>query len=571
MITRARHVKHRSNTAQAPLKDGSNTAHTPHEAILRLSVRQLISTSAMVLAGVLSTSARAAAQSTTSLQTDATVLPRHRLGIRLLSGFTRFDELVGNGGTRNIAASFAVDSFGPNQLLGLATSQGLIRALSGNSAFNVTAGNIVAAANSRIVTAPLIVEYGLTSRITIGVVVPLVETRTTVFAQLNPQVGFANVGPNPAISSGDWTANAALVASFRAAATSLQTRLTQCQTTPSGSGCSTLLAQQSTVQSLIGTTGTFTSAIASLFGTGQDQPGAFFVPIGGTAAQIAIVTQIQNLAAQYQNLGATVSAGTVTAAGGPAARVAMQSLLAQAGYDSLQSTDRSSIGDITIGATYQLTNSLGDSTNTTGRGYRIAVHAAGRIGTGEPANRNRLFDNATGYGQPGVILGGAVDARLTPKYWLSAIGSYTKQLSSIAVSRPANAGNALLPLTALTPAAYSAGDVLSLTLLPRIRLAGLFSLDGYYTLDHAAADSYTFSGAVAPEAIAGGPTTPSGLASSTAQRVGFGFSYSSFMRDRNPGRLPYEASFRHIETLTATGGPVAKTSQDQIQLRVFFR
>jgi hypothetical protein len=34
--------------------------------------------------------------------------------------------------------------------------------------------------------------------------------------------------------------------------------------------------------------------------------------------------------------------------------------------------------------------------------------------------------------------------------------------------------------------------------------------------------------------------------------------------------LPFEASFSHLETISASGGPVAKTFRDQIELRVYF-
>jgi hypothetical protein len=34
--------------------------------------------------------------------------------------------------------------------------------------------------------------------------------------------------------------------------------------------------------------------------------------------------------------------------------------------------------------------------------------------------------------------------------------------------------------------------------------------------------------------------------------------------------LPFEASFTHIETMSASGGPIAKAFRDQVELRVFF-
>src|SRR5262249_36902193 len=147
--------------------------------------------------------------------------------------------------------------------------QDQIRASAGIPTFRLTAGNVVAQGNSRVVTAPLIIEYGITSRITLGVVVPLVETRTTLYSQLNPKIGAANVGPNPAllVASAALNQNATLVQSFRNAAGMLQDRLTACQMNASDPTCATILSQQSAVQSLIQTSGTFASGLETLYGT----------------------------------------------------------------------------------------------------------------------------------------------------------------------------------------------------------------------------------------------------------------------------------------------------------------
>jgi len=141
------------------------------------------------------------------------------------------------------------------------------------------------------------------------------------------------------------------------------------------------------------------------------------------------------------------------------------------------------------------------------------------------------------------------------------------------VLRVPNAENSALPLTTRTPGTYSAGDVVSITLLPRYRLAGYLSFDGIYSLSRVGSDSYT------PGAIVDSvgtpvipPTTPYGFVSTTTQQLGFGVSYSTLVgNDRGPGRIPFEASFRHVETISASGGPAYKVFIDQLQLRVFFR
>jgi hypothetical protein len=531
-----------------------------------LTVRTFIRSSAVLLIGL--SARRAVAQATTNPQVDASVLPRGIGAVRALSAWTRSDELFGTapgltGFPRNIAYSLNTDSLTSVRAPQLAPAEQAIRTLANDPAFRLTAGQLVAAANSRVVTAPLILEYGLLKHLTLNAVVPLVETRSTVFQQLNPRGSAVNVGPNPSLTNPQLRASeAALVASFRSAATALSQRLAQCQATPTPD-CASLLAQQAAVQTLIQTTGTTASAIETLYGGDPLHPGQNFVPLAGSLTQVVIDARIANLITQYQTLLPTAPiTGTIAGAGGPGARVELQRMFAVVGRDSLTSVSRTSIGDVSVGATLQLFNSFGD-TLAKGRA-RLAVHGEFRFGTGEPANRNRMFDVPTGYGQPGVEVGAASDLLLGGHVSATILGSYTAQFGTINVARVPAPGNVLLPLTDPVPGTYSAGNVISFSAIPRLRLAGYFTLDGEYTFRNIGADQYVPVTTVASNA-------PLGAAAATTQAIGFGFSYSTTgIGNPVPRRLPYEVSFRHLETLTGSGGPIPKTFQDQVMLKVYF-
>src|SRR5207249_7391620 len=117
------------------------------------------------------TSSVAVAQATTSLVTDAAVAPRGVARVRLLTSWTRYDELFGVAGATmptQLAARLNTDSLGAAQIPLLGGAEKAIAAASGVSAFRLTAGKLVAAANSRVVTSPLILEYGVTNRLTVG-------------------------------------------------------------------------------------------------------------------------------------------------------------------------------------------------------------------------------------------------------------------------------------------------------------------------------------------------------------------------------------------------------------------
>jgi hypothetical protein len=100
-------------------------------------------------------------------------------------------------------------------------------------------------------------------------------------------------------------------------------------------------------------------------------------------------------------------------------------------------------------------------------------------------------------------------------------------------------------------------------------------MNGQYQIIHVAADTYT------PSAIQGDSTTatvfpgafsgPPGYQAITAHQIGFGFSYSTVSSgDRGPGRIPFEVTYRHLETISASGGATPKTFEDQLSLRIFF-
>jgi hypothetical protein len=538
-----------------------------------LSVRHIARSSAVLL--LLVAANRIGAQATNPLLPDATVLPSRGARIRSFAAFTRADELLGAGGLRNLASPLAIDSLGVDALPILAPAETTIRVASGLANFRLTAGNVVAVGNSRAVTAPLILEFGLTRRLTLGVVVPLVETRTTLGYQLNPELGRANVGPNPAFGSNAssiLTQNDAVVTSLRAAADSLRGRVATCAATPADPVCAPLAGQAAAIQALLQNTGTFASAIERLYGTGENHPGQPLVPLKGDPAQVAIDAQFSEIQKSYQTfLTKAIVAGSLAAAAGPAANFQLQNLAVAFGHDSLASVDRSSIGDILVGATFQIANTFPDSAvrGDRRRHVRLAGNASFRIGTGQPGSRNRMFDYGTGYGQPGVILGLAGDAQFTPRFSASGVANYTLQFGTVDVARVPNANYSFFPLQFPVGGTFSAGNVLEFSAIPRYRLAGHFMINGQYSLLHTAADSYTLSAEPLPSGVIP-PSPPFGNASWTAHQIGFGFSYSTAGGpEARPGAIPYEVLFTHVETIAGSGGPLRKTFRDAIELRVY--
>jgi hypothetical protein len=514
----------------------------------------------------------AAAQSTTSLVTDATVLPRGAFRVRGLTAFTRFDELYGAGGRspRPLGSGFSTDSLGVAQMPLFAPAEAGIRALTGQSGFRLTAGTLVSVANARIVTSPLAAEFGVTRRVTVGLVVPLVFARTTVFTNLNRVQGLANVGPNPALSNPNVVlANAALVSQFQSASAQLTSQIAVCQATPAAPECAPIVGHVGEAQALVQASNAYAAALQTVYGTGAGSPGQPVVPLAGGPVQSTVDGRIADFNRLYQEfLGASLITGAINGAGGPAALRQLQGWISDPQFGIARDTlatpiDHVSIGDVSLGASYQLVNTFGDTSTAarTRARYRALINGTVRFATGESVNRNQLFDVGTGLGQTGVEGGAAADVQVA-WFTASAIGSYTVQVGSIAVPRVANPADAPFPLDAPLPGSYSAGNVLALTMIPRFRIAPYFGVNGLYSLRRVGADRYDATVVSLPADL--------GAAAATQQQIGFGFSYSTIVSPlRGPGRLPIEVTYSHLETINGSGGPISKTFREQLELRLY--
>ena len=246
------------------------------------------------------------------------------------------------------------------------------------------------------------------------------------------------------------------------------------------------------------------------------------------------------------------------------------------GRDSLQSTDRSSIGDISLGATYQLANTFGDTTAATAGAmrYRLAVNGTVRIGTGQPASRQKILDIGTGYGQPGVEIGGAADCssavatRRPPRF----VHGATRNDRCLASREPGQraASPRCDPLN--LGGTYSAGNVLALSIIPRVRIAGYFAFNGQYSLVRTGADEYSLTGSP-PGATSAGQASLAGLGAAPRRRSKLD-SASRIRRSLVASAGPGGCRSRRHSAISRRSRRAAvrwrRRFDDQIELRVYF-
>jgi hypothetical protein len=491
---------------------------------------------------------------------------------RVLTAWTRFDEVYDAAADsahhlHPLGNAFSAGALGVREIPSLVPAQNALRTLTGDPNLQLNLGQLVSSADARVVTTPFTLDYGATSRLTLGVMVPLVQTRTTVFVDLNPRarnprrvgggVSLANVGPNPASlnNSAAQTTNAGVLAQIGLAHSALQSYLSSCQ---SSGSCSAQAVAQAT--QLLAQTASDSSAIATLYGV--DAQASPFAPFG--PVQSTIVTNLTNLQNSINSLlGTSYAFGTPKGANGLAAFQQLQQLTSGVpgfGYDSLGSPEQIGIGDVEVSAAFKLADSFGDSTRASG--VRTLLRGVVRLPTGQPSFGLIPFEVGTGTHQTGGDIAAIVDAKFSRRLMATLAAQYTAYFTNASVLRVPNSDYALFPLQPPVPGTWREGNALQLEATPRIQLTNYFALNGAYALRHQAAPQYTTADG----------STPPVFDATTEQRVGLGFAYSTvnqYIRGRSS--IPFEIFFTHLETITASGGLTPKYRRDQLELRIYYR
>jgi hypothetical protein len=248
------------------------------------------------------------------------------------------------------------------------------------------------------------------------------------------------------------------------------------------------------------------------------------------------------------------------AAPGPAGASAIASLYEAAGYDSLTESSRIGLGDMEVGAKLLVRDLPADAS----RGVRLALAGLVRLGTGEPA-LDSPYGEGTGDGQTDVEGAVLVDALVSRRVAVTVGGRYTVQSGTTESWMRDAAG--VRDVFSGTRARVSLGDVLSLAVTPRYRVASHFSIDAHWSLLRHGGGTYTPIPTEGSD-VQGPATRPP---AATLQRAGLGATYSTVDRwRRREARLPLDVVIAHLETLTSSGAPALKTSYTQLQVRLYY-
>ncbi len=516
---------------------------------------------------------------------EGATVPRGMARLRVVPSWSRFDTRFVGGSTDGsstvpLAASIAAESLGVAQIPGLSASEAALRALTGDQGLRLSLGRSISTATSRIVTTAVVGELGLTRRVTIGAVLPIVQSRTELFVALNADDATrANVGPNPArVGTASQTQAIALQTQLGSVRTTLQSRLTACDANPaSDPNCPTILANRADVVSLLSETSAFGSAVASLFGASAGAPVQPFAPLTGTTAAAAIgnrLTTLRNRLRTYVGSAADQITQAVPLAVGPAGFGNLQDLFTEGAFglspDSLGPSYRFNVGDIELSAKMLVLEqgswSAAPGAPVPGLRTRLSILGVVRLGTGTPTLErlpHRYLEHGTGDGQTDIEGGAFVDLGVGRRLTLMAGARYTRQFGEIDAGRIPDESGVINPFTPLHEGTRRLGDIFIGEITPRYTLGRFLAVDAHYAAIVRGDDEYS------PTAEGEAPLRRGGF---TEQRVGAAISYSTLRgaRDRMP-RLPIEISIAHIETIAGSSAIVPRASREQVELRLYYQ
>jgi len=528
-----------------------------------------------------------AAQSLRGVGDDALTVPAGTFRVGIDATWTLFSDVYGPGGTlRPVGAALSTDSLGVRQIPALQPLQSALQSLTGAPGMNLSLGKTLVSTNNRVQSTPIQIEFGVTHWLQIGVSVPLVKTRASVFARANPAGTEGNVSVNPAqggsqfqSATPQYDADTAFINQLSRAAVAVQS---YCAGAGAGS-------TQCTNNASLGTSAqSFSTALQQVY------IASALVPVGTSDIQAAIDSRSAGFKSALNSFAAISGSGVpaVTATGvvgafGPLTTPQYQTLVTSDTLvgllaDSVNMIERWHVGDIEASAKVLLFDTFhGDQqARMTPHGIngRVAVGAAFRFPTGSTPDPNALLDVDAGTHSGAVGLRGYADLLLGSHFWTSIVARYDNPLGSDVTLRiPDSTGNGYLAAYRRATVHRTLGKMIEMEATPRWAFNDFVSLSLQYQYRHKAVDEYTGTPfTVGPTTQTGGatitidPTLAGANTDLTEHRVGGGLSFSNARAaSQGRGRIPFEAMYLHLQTVKGTGGYVPKLFVDEIQLRVY--
>jgi hypothetical protein len=517
-----------------------------------------------------------AQQARTGSIVDQTLVPHGRVRLQFGGVFSRWDTRFGRlpDGSEPLE-KLGTDLTDPTSLSlypGMPTLQEAVRDLTGLTDFDPILGSTDGRITQDITSIDFGLHVGVFDWLTVGAVLPWVQTRTVIDEYFAPDTLTGNLGLNPTISNRggvDAFLNSALTADALAA----QNAQTACSGGPS--------AACSDAQALAGRTSTFSSSMASAY---MATP---FFPLLGSDAANALSQEAQQLSA---DLAAAGLSGLAPLALGT-------DVLTTDGFSRLPTLAGSGIaaaplqtqkflygaGDLELSARVRLLDNMTPawSTEETYPADRIAAHAAGpwfryrltasfltRLPTGTNEDPEVLLD--VGRSDAQMDFEGGATAALEFGRWfgLTAGGRYGVQGSTTLVKRVAPLELAMPPVSTQREVIFDPGFYMVVGVAPIFHITDGLTLHGEYRFYHKGRDQFEL---VNPDPSLD-PTVLEIESGIKQHQAGAGLRYDTVAPwMEGAGGFPLEIHLRLLHTYKGSGGHAPQVTRVEAGLRIFRR
>lgn len=513
---------------------------------------------------------------------DARTPPAGTIRIGFGVSWSRNTDLYDDGTVRELGARYSFDPLGAGVIPSMSEAESAARDASGVPDLVGSLGASTVHARRATDMTPLTLEVGVTSRLAVGIVVPLVTAAVRVDAGVNRLGTEANFGLNPALTAtGVAASNESLVAQLFTARTYVAQQIATCASTPGGLGCAPYVASPAVAQQLVTNASQFSAAITSLYGT-TSQPGLPFVPLASSAVQYAVASRLAGFKAQFAAFGApAVSAAAPLGAPAPITGVQFQQLLTDTKYGiastGLIPVTRRGVGNVELQAQYTLHDSYGTSTSGAAASgepwWRASLGGTFQLGASRQSSPTDLLP--VDLGDPGTAIAGTGIAEIgIGRHFAlaSAVSLTSRQGTTVTLRVPQSPTDVLPGLSQELPLHVTPGAEVLATIAPRWTPNDALALAATYSYRSKTADSYTID-------QSGGtflsPPDPSILGKGSAQqehRFGASIAYSTVASwEAGHARWPIEVTLTHFQTTSGSGTAVPKLAYDGVTFRWYWR
>jgi hypothetical protein len=518
----------------------------------------------------------AAQQARTGSVVDETLVPHGRVRLQLGVIFSRWDTRFGRlpDGSEPLE-KLGQDLTDPTSLSlypGMPTLQDAVQNVTGLADFDPILGSTDGRVTQDITTIDFGASVGVFDWLTLGAVLPWVQTRTVIDQYFAPDSINGNLGLNPTIS------NRSGVDSFLGSAATADVLAAQNALTACAPGPSTACSD---AQALSGRTSTFSSSMQSAYTATP------YFPLVGSEAADALSQEAQQLSAELVAAGlsglAPLALGTdvLTTDGFP-----LLPSVAGSGIEAAALQGRKFLygaGDLELSARVRLLDNLTPewSTQETYPTERSALHAAGpwfryqltasfltRLPTGMNEDPQILLDVGRSDAQMDFEGGATAMLRFGQKFGLSAGGRYGIQGSTTLVKRVAPLELAMPPVSTQREVTFDPGFYMVVGVAPIFHITDGLTVHGEYRFYHKGRDQFEL---VSPDPTLD-PTVLEIESGIKQHQMGAGLRYDTVAPWREgSGGFPLEIHLRLLHTYAGSGGHTPQVTRVETGLRVFRR